>query len=35
VVSTSKVAYEIDIALRGGADRAAAEIGEIVRSFQT
>jgi hypothetical protein len=35
VVSTSKVAYEIDIALRGGADRAAREIGEIVRSFQT
>jgi hypothetical protein len=35
VISTSKVAYEIDIALRGGADRAAAEIGEIVRSFQT
>jgi hypothetical protein len=35
VVSTSKVAYEIDIALRGGADRAAGEIGEIVRSFQT
>jgi hypothetical protein len=35
VVSTSKVAYEIDIALRGGADRAATEIGEIVRSFQT
>jgi hypothetical protein len=35
VVSTSKVAYEIDIVLRGGADRAAGEIGEIVRSFQT
>lgn len=35
VISTSKVAYEIDIALRGGADRAAAQIGEIVRSFQT
>lgn len=35
VISTSKVAYEIDIALRGGADRAAAELGEIVRSFQT
>jgi hypothetical protein len=35
VVSTSKVAYEIDVALRGGADRAAGEIGEIVRSFQT
>jgi hypothetical protein len=35
VVSTSKVAYELDIALRGGADRAADEIGEIVRSFQT
>jgi hypothetical protein len=34
VVSTSKVAYELDIALRGGADRAASEIGEIVRSFQ-
>jgi hypothetical protein len=35
VISTSKVAYEIDIALRGGADRAARQIGEIVRSFQT
>jgi hypothetical protein len=35
VISTSKVAYEIDIALRGGADRAAGQIGEIVRSFQT
>jgi hypothetical protein len=35
VISTSKVAYEIDIALRGGADRAATQIGEIVRSFQT
>lgn len=35
VISTGKVAYEIDIAVRGGADRAAAEIGEIVRSFQT
>jgi hypothetical protein len=35
VVSTSKVAYEIDIALRGGADRAAGQVGEIVHSFQT
>ncbi len=35
VISTSKVAYEIDVALRGGADRAAGQIGEIVRSFQT
>jgi hypothetical protein len=35
VVSTNSVAYEIDIALRGGADRAARQIGEIVHSFQT
>jgi len=35
VVSTGSVAYEIDIALRSGANRAATEISEIVRSFQT
>jgi hypothetical protein len=35
VISTSTVAYEIDIALRGGANRAAGQIGEIVHSFQT
>jgi hypothetical protein len=35
VISTSKAAYEIDIALRGGANRAAGQIGEIVDSFQT
>ncbi|HWJ51077.1 MAG TPA: hypothetical protein VNR42_08660, partial [Solirubrobacteraceae bacterium] len=35
VISTAKVAYEIDIALRGGANRAAGQIGEIVHSFQT
>jgi hypothetical protein len=35
VISASKVAYEIDIALRGGANRAAGQIGEIVHSFQT
>jgi hypothetical protein len=34
VISTSKAAYEIDIALRGGANRAAGQIGEIVHSFQ-
>jgi hypothetical protein len=35
VISASTVAYEIDIALRGGANRAARQIGEIVHSFQT
>lgn len=35
VISTPRAAYEIDIALRGGADRAAREMGEIVHSFQT
>jgi hypothetical protein len=35
VISTSKAAYEIDIALRGGANVAAGQIGEIVHSFQT
>lgn len=35
VIATSKAAYEIDIALRGGANRAAGQIGEIVHSFQT
>jgi hypothetical protein len=35
VISTSKVAYEIDIALRGGANVAAGQISEIVHSFQT
>jgi hypothetical protein len=35
VISTSKVAYEIDIALRSGANHAAGQIGEIVDSFQT
>ncbi len=35
VISTGRAAYEIDIALRGGASRAAREMGEIVHSFQT
>jgi hypothetical protein len=35
VISTGRAAYEIDIALRGGANRAAQEMGEIVHSFQT
>ena len=35
VISTARAAYEIDIALRGGANRAAREMGEIVHSFQT
>lgn len=35
VVSTSKAAYELDIALRGGANKAAQQIGEIVHSFQS
>lgn len=34
VISTARAAYEIDIALRGGANRAAREMGEIVHSFQ-
>jgi hypothetical protein len=35
VISTGRAAYEIDIAVRGGANRAAQEMGEIVHSFQT
>ncbi len=35
VISTRNAAYEIDIALRGGANRAAGQMGEIVHSFQT
>jgi hypothetical protein len=35
VISTGNAAYEIDIALRGGANRAAQQMGEIVHSFQT
>jgi hypothetical protein len=35
VISTRDAAYEIDIALRGGANRAARQMGEIVHSFQT
>jgi hypothetical protein len=35
VISTEKAAYEIDIVLRGGANRAARQMGEIVHSFQT
>jgi len=35
VVSTANAAYEIDIVLRGGANRAARQMGEIVHSFQT
>ncbi len=35
VISTGNAAYEIDIALRGGANRAARQMGEIVHSFQT
>jgi hypothetical protein len=35
VVSTARAAYEMDIALRGGANRAARQMGEIVHSFQT
>jgi hypothetical protein len=34
VISTDKAAYEIDIALRSGAGRAAEQVGEIVHSFQ-
>jgi hypothetical protein len=35
VISTEKAAYEINIALRGGANHAARQMGEIVHSFQT
>ena len=35
VISTSKAAYEIDIALHSGVKRAGGQIGEIVHSFQT
>lgn len=35
VISTSNAAYEIDIALHAGANRAAGQIGEIIHSFQT
>ena len=35
VISTASAAYEMDIALRGGANRAARQMGEIVHSFQT
>lgn len=35
VISTPRAAYEIGIALRGGANRAARQMGEIVHSFQT
>jgi hypothetical protein len=35
VISTSKAAYEIDIALHSGVKRAGEQIGEIVHSFQT
>ena len=35
VIVAGRTAYEIDIALRGGANRAAQEMGEIVHSFQT
>jgi hypothetical protein len=35
VISTAGAAYEIDVALRGGANRAARQMGEIVHSFQT
>ncbi len=35
VISTANAAYEVDIALRGGANRAARQMGEIVHSFQT
>ncbi len=35
VISTGGAAYEIDIALRGGANSAARQMGEIVHSFQT
>ncbi len=34
VISTARAAYEMDIALRGGANRAARQMGEIVHSFQ-
>jgi hypothetical protein len=34
VISTARAAYELDIALRGGANRAARQMGEIVHSFQ-
>lgn len=35
VISTSKAAYEIDIALHAGANRAAEQIGAMVHSLQT
>ena len=35
VISTPSAAYEMDIALRGGANHAARQMGEIVHSFQT
>ncbi len=35
VVSTSRAAYEIDIALHGGSNRAAEQLGLIVHSFQS
>jgi hypothetical protein len=35
VISTSKAAYEIDIALHSGVKRAGGQISEIVHSFQT
>jgi len=35
VIATRHAAYEIDIALRGGANQAAQQMGEIVHSFQT
>ncbi|HTW42317.1 MAG TPA: hypothetical protein VMD79_08375 [Solirubrobacteraceae bacterium] len=34
VISTPSAAYELDITLRGSADRAARQMGEIVHSFQ-
>jgi hypothetical protein len=34
VVSTKGAAYEIDVALHAGADRAASQIGEIIHSFE-
>ncbi len=34
VISAANAAYEIDIALRDGANRAAQQMGEIVHSFQ-
>ena len=35
VISSARAAYEMDIALRGGDNRAARQMGEIVHSFQT